>query len=87
MENICNDCLHNQCDDCYESDCQCNLSSHTLAAGLLLRFAAEAVNPDHDVDIQTGNVTIQFLTKDGANDQAEFNLLINGRTYHVTVRA
>jgi hypothetical protein len=89
---LCNDCRQNLCDDCYESDCDCNLASHTLAAALLLRTGADIVDMaflsgDEIPDVKTGEVTLQILTKNGANDQAEFNLLINGRTYHVTVKA
>lgn len=88
---LCDDCRQNLCDDCYESDCDCNLSSHTLSAALILKAGAEMADAfltgEQTPIVQTGDIVIQILTKDGANDQAEFNLLINERSYHVTVRS
>lgn len=88
---LCKDCRQNLCDDCYENDCDCNLSSHTLAAALILKGGAEMADAflsgEVTPEIHTGDITVQMMTKNGANDLAEFNLLINGRSYHVVVRS
>lgn len=81
--NLCEDCQINRCGDCYESDCDCNLASHTLCAAILLKDAVLTLNPDAPTDIQAGAI----LTDKTADDRAEFNLLINDRTYHITIKA
>lgn len=77
---LCDDCRQNLCDDCYQHDCDCNLSSHTAAAALLIRHALEIVNPDSDLEL-----TVSYdLERD--SDKTEMVLEINGRPYRVSVK-
>ena len=78
--NLCEDCQLNNCDECYESDCDCNLADHTIAPALLIKQAFEFCDFG---GIEVGDVNPGNLT----DSKSSVNLLINGRTYHVTVRS